>query len=66
MRASNLPEPEPTLDNFSAICKECGAGTLNNRAIPLFKEWRDFDGYEVQIGLECLRCHSIEVQIVEL
>ena len=60
MRATT---PEPTLENFAAICKECGAGTLNNSAIPLFKLF-DYTHEEVEeYFIQCKCCGSTHVDV---
>jgi hypothetical protein len=66
MRASNLPEPEPTQDNFAAICKECGTGTLNNSRLPRFAILDGCDEFEDQTFIVCKTCGSTHVDVVEL
>lgn len=67
MQATNFPNPEPEIsDNFGAICKDCGAGTLNNRAVPLFAVIPGYDEFEEQIFIQCKCCGSVHVDVVVL
>jgi hypothetical protein len=59
-------EVEPALDNFAALCKSCGAGTLNNRAIPHFALIDGYDEFEDQLYIQCRGCGSTHVNVVVL
>ena len=61
---TEIPKYEP--DNFAAICKDCGNGTLNNAAAPAFKLLGGFDIYEDEIYIVCAECGSHHVNVVVL
>ena len=56
----------PNPDSFSAICKDCGNGTLNNAVMPAFKILGGFDPYLDEIYIVCGACHSHHVKVMEL
>lgn len=58
-KAIEPPQFEP---NFAAICKECSAGTLNNRAIPHFAVIETDEAFIIQ----CKSCGSTHVDAVAL
>jgi hypothetical protein len=45
--------------NFGGVCKDCGAGTLNNRTLPAFV--RDEQAH----AFRCLVCGSLHVDLSE-
>lgn len=53
-------------DNFAAICKECGNGTLNNAATDSFKILEGVDEFEDQSFVICRVCGSHHVDVVVL
>ena len=55
---------ENILDQLQGVCKECGAGTLNNRLNPVFELEDDEEGDGGQVT--CRKCHSRHVDVVVL
>ena len=51
-------------DSLQGVCKDCGAGTLNNRLNPTFTSDVGDDGYVLAVS--CLRCGSDHVDVVVL
>jgi hypothetical protein len=55
---------ETIQDQLQGVCKECGAGTLNNRLNPVFEFEDDGEGDGGQVT--CIKCHSRHVDVVVL